>query len=123
MLTVLAAAAFTLTSTAYANNANIPSKFTCDAGQTNPSPALAWTEAPAGTKSFALIMHDPDAPLAGGFTHWVLFDIPATASSLSVIGSTSMLFSGNGSVMPRWKACQRSAPDPIRIICAGSVSR
>ena len=82
MLTVLAAAAFTLTSTAFANNANIPSKFTCDAGQTNPSPALAWTEAPAGTKSFALIMHDPDAPLAGGFTHWVLFDIPATASSL-----------------------------------------
>src|SRR5438067_12107099 len=76
MLTVLAAGAFALTSTAFANNANIPSKFTCDAGQTNPSPALAWTDAPAGTKSFALIMHAPDAPLAGGFTHWGLFDVP-----------------------------------------------
>ena len=83
MLTVLAAAAFTLTTTAFANNANIPSKFTCDAGQTNPSPALAWTDAPAGTKSFALIMHDPDAPLAGGFTHWVLFDIPAGTTQLA----------------------------------------
>src|SRR5438132_14419577 len=82
MLTVLAAAAFTLTSTAFANNANIPSKYTCDAGQTNPSPALAWTDAPANTKSFVLIMHDPDAPMAGGFTHWVLFDIPATTKQL-----------------------------------------
>src|SRR5262249_36760174 len=36
----------------------------------------------ASTKSFVLIMHDPDAPLAGGFTHWVLFDIPATTMSL-----------------------------------------
>src|SRR5438132_7556567 len=82
MLTVLAAAAFTLTSTAFANNANIPSKYTCDAGQTNPSPALAWTDAPAGAKSFALIVHDPDAPLAGGFTHWVLFDIPVRTTEL-----------------------------------------
>jgi Raf kinase inhibitor-like YbhB/YbcL family protein len=78
----LAAAAFALTSTAFANNANIPSKYTCDAGPTNPSPALAWSDAPAGTKSFALIMHDPDAPLAGGFTHWVLFDLPATTMAL-----------------------------------------
>jgi Raf kinase inhibitor-like YbhB/YbcL family protein len=82
MLDVIAAAAFALTSAAFANNTNIPSKFTCDAGQTNPSPALAWSDAPSGTRSFALIMHDPDAPLAGGFTHWVLFDIPATTKTL-----------------------------------------
>jgi Raf kinase inhibitor-like YbhB/YbcL family protein len=83
MLGVLvAAAAFTISSPAFTEGGNIPSKFTCDAGQTNPSPALAWKEAPANTKSFVLIMHDPDAPLAGGFTHWVLFDIPATTSSL-----------------------------------------
>jgi Raf kinase inhibitor-like YbhB/YbcL family protein len=79
---LLTMAAFTLTSPAFANDAAIPSKYTCDAGQQNPSPALTWKEAPAGTKSFALILHDPDAPLAGGFTHWVLFDIPATATSL-----------------------------------------
>src|SRR5215471_2335074 len=74
----VAMAAMTLTSPAFTHDGNIPSKFTCDAGPQNPSPALAWTDAPAGTKSFALIMHDPDAPLAGGFTHWVLFDIPAS---------------------------------------------
>src|SRR5206468_3224541 len=75
-------AAFTLSSPAFTDNGNIPSKFTCDAGQQNPSPALAWKEAPSGTRSFVLIMHDPDAPMPGGFTHWVLFDIPATTTSL-----------------------------------------
>jgi len=79
---LLTTAAFSLTSPAFANDAAIPSKYTCDAGMQNPSPALAWKEAPAGTKSFALILHDPDAPLAGGFTHWVLFDIPVSTSSL-----------------------------------------
>lgn len=83
MLGILfAAAAFSLTSPAFTEGGAIPSKYTCDAGQTNPSPALAWKDAPAGTKSFALILHDPDAPLAGGFTHWVLFDIPAATTSL-----------------------------------------
>jgi hypothetical protein len=82
MFAVLAAAAFSISSPAFTDGANIPSKFTCDAGMTNPSPALSWKEAPGNTKSFVLIMHDPDAPLAGGFTHWVLFDIPATTTSL-----------------------------------------
>ena len=79
---LIAAGALTLTSPAFTNDGNIPSKFTCDAGRENPSPALSWKDAPAGTKSFVLIMHDPDAPLAGGFTHWVLFDVPASTSSL-----------------------------------------
>jgi Raf kinase inhibitor-like YbhB/YbcL family protein len=83
MLTFLAAAAFSLTSAAFTEGGNIPSKFTCDAGNPNPSPALAWKDAPAATKSFVLILHDPDAPLAGGFTHWVLFDVPATTTSLA----------------------------------------
>ena len=76
------AGAFSLTSPAFTNNGNIPSKFTCDAGQQNPSPALAWTDAPSAAKSFMLIMHDPDAPMPGGFTHWVLFDIPPTTNGL-----------------------------------------
>ena len=79
---IIAAAAFSISSSAFKDGGNIPPKFTCDAGQTNPSPALMWKEAPPNTKSFALIMHDPDAPLAGGFTHWVLFDIPAGTTSL-----------------------------------------
>ena len=83
MLGVLVAtAAFAISSPAFTEGGNIPSKYTCDAGTTNPSPALTWKDAPANTKSFVLIMHDPDAPLAGGFTHWVLFDIPATTASL-----------------------------------------
>jgi Raf kinase inhibitor-like YbhB/YbcL family protein len=79
---LVATAAFAISSPAFTEGGNIPSKFTCDAGATNPSPALAWKEPPANAKSFVLIMHDPDAPLAGGFTHWVLFDIPATTMSL-----------------------------------------
>src|SRR5260221_3016009 len=82
MIGYLVAAALTLSSPAFTNDSNIPSKFTCDAGQTNPSPALDWKDAPAGTKSFVLILHDPDAPLAGGFTHWVLFDVPAATTGL-----------------------------------------
>ena len=79
---LVAAAALTLTSAAFSNDGNIPAKFTCDAGMQNPSPALSWKDAPAGTKSFVLILHDPDAPMAGGFTHWVLFDLPASTTSL-----------------------------------------
>ena len=48
----------------------------------NVSPALSWSGAPAGTRSFALLMHDPDAPTGSGWWHWVVYDIPATASSL-----------------------------------------
>ena len=50
MLGVFLAATFTITSTAFSDGGNIPSKFTCDAGQTSPSPALTWKDAPAGTK-------------------------------------------------------------------------
>ena len=79
---VVLAAAFSISSTAFGTGGNIPSKFTCDAGQTSPSPALAWSDAPTGTKSFVLIMDDPDVPMPGGFTHWVLADIPGSAKAL-----------------------------------------
>ncbi|HTX58824.1 MAG TPA: YbhB/YbcL family Raf kinase inhibitor-like protein [Verrucomicrobiae bacterium] len=51
-------------------------------GGENRSPALAWSGAPQATKSFALIVRDADAPVAGGFYHWVLYDIPAGTQEL-----------------------------------------
>ncbi len=68
-----------LTSTAFQNGGNIPAKYTCDSE--NLSPPLAWGEPPTGTKSFALICDDPDAPI-GVFTHWVVFNIPPTTRQL-----------------------------------------
>ena len=48
----------------------------------NISPALAWSDAPAGTKSFAVTIYDPDAPTGSGWWHWVVYNIPATTTSL-----------------------------------------
>lgn len=48
----------------------------------NLSPALAWDQAPAGTQSFALMVHDPDAPTGSGWWHWVVWNIPATVNAL-----------------------------------------
>ncbi|PCO04471.1 YbhB/YbcL family Raf kinase inhibitor-like protein [Microbulbifer flavimaris] len=51
-------------------------------GGENVSPALSWSGAPEGTKSFALMVYDPDAPTGSGWWHWVLFNIPADRDSL-----------------------------------------
>jgi hypothetical protein len=70
---------FALTTTAFQPGGDIPRKYTCQG--VDLSPALAWTDAPAGAQSFALIVDDPDAP-AGTWVHWVAYDLPATARSL-----------------------------------------
>ena len=76
----MAPSTLTLTSSAFAEGASIPSRFTCD-GDRSVSPALSIAGVPEGTKSLALIMDDPDVPKAlhadGVFDHWVLFNIPA----------------------------------------------
>jgi Raf kinase inhibitor-like YbhB/YbcL family protein len=65
---------FTLRSAAFAPDAGIPPVHTCDGADT--SPPLEWSGAPAGTKAFALIVHDPDAP-RGDYLHWTAWNIPA----------------------------------------------
>ena len=70
---------FKITSTAFSEGKEIPKRFTCD-GE-NVSPPLAWTGAPADAKAFALIVDDPDAP-SGLFTHWIVFNLPASTHSL-----------------------------------------
>lgn len=71
--------ALTISSTAFPAGGTIPVRHTCDGEDV--SPDLAWTEPPPGTRSFALIVDDPDAPV-GTWVHWVLYDVPAGARSV-----------------------------------------
>ncbi|HYC09529.1 MAG TPA: YbhB/YbcL family Raf kinase inhibitor-like protein [Steroidobacteraceae bacterium] len=78
-------AKFTLSSTDLTEGgrigeAQVFNEFGCKGG--NVSPALSWSGAPAGTQSFALLVHDPDAPTGSGWWHWVVYNIPASTTSL-----------------------------------------
>lgn len=70
----------TVTSPAFTQGGAIPGKYTCQGDDA--SPALQWSAPPAGTKSLALIVDDPDAP-GGTWVHWVIYDIPAEAGELA----------------------------------------
>ena len=69
-----------LTSPAFKHHERIPDRHTGDGEDV--SPELAWTGVPEGTKAFAVVVHDPDAPLVDGFTHWVAYGIPGDATGL-----------------------------------------
>jgi hypothetical protein len=69
-----------LTSDAFKNGQPIPVQYSCDG--TNQSPALHWSDPPQATKSFALVIDDPDAP-NGTFRHWGAYDIPASTRSIA----------------------------------------
>ncbi|QNP49879.1 YbhB/YbcL family Raf kinase inhibitor-like protein [Diaphorobacter aerolatus] len=77
---------FTLTSPDIANNASVDPRFEFNGfgcnGQ-NQSPVLDWSDAPVGTKSFALTVYDPDAPTGSGWWHWFVVDIPADVAQLA----------------------------------------
>ena len=68
-----------LRSSAFENGAVIPQRYTCEGEDL--SPPLAWGDPPAGTRSFALLCDDPDAP-AGTWHHWAIYDIPAAKAAL-----------------------------------------
>jgi hypothetical protein len=71
---------FELRSSAFKENEVIPRKYTCDGSDV--SVPLSWNDPPEGTKSFALIADDPDAP-RGTWVHWVLYDLPPDAREIS----------------------------------------
>jgi len=96
--------ALQVTSQAFIEGGLIPSKFTCDAE--NVSPSLAWSGAPTGTQSFALIADDPDAPM-GTWVHWALYDrkpdtysLPEGAIGIGVEGINDFRKSGYGGPCP-----------------------
>jgi len=74
-----------LTSSAFADNGEIPGKYTCEGADI--APPLAWTGVPAGAKSLVLIVDDPDAPDPSApkmtWVHWVLYEIPPTTTALA----------------------------------------
>ncbi len=74
-----------LTSSSFTNEKDMAQKFTCDGDDI--SPALEWSAVPQGTQSLALIVDDPDAPDPANprmtWVHWILYNIPATVSSLA----------------------------------------
>lgn len=75
--------AMRLTSTSWADGAEIPGKYSMAGGAT--SPELSWTNVPMGTVTFALLFHDPDVALARGLgdvTHWIVWNIPGTVTKL-----------------------------------------
>lgn len=79
-----------ITSSAFSHNRTIPREHTCEG--TDTAPALAWSGASAKTRSFALIVDDPDAPDPKApkmtYVHWVLYNIPATTTTLPKGGAT-----------------------------------
>jgi Raf kinase inhibitor-like YbhB/YbcL family protein len=62
--------------------------FGCTGG--NQSPALSWESAPAGTRSYAVTLYDPDAPTGSGWWHWVVFDLPASIKTLPADAARSL---------------------------------
>ncbi|HEU5398811.1 MAG TPA: YbhB/YbcL family Raf kinase inhibitor-like protein [Gammaproteobacteria bacterium] len=106
-------AAFSLSSPAFKDHGSIPARHTCQGGDV--SPALAWKSAPAGTKSFALIEDDPDAPDPAApqttWVHWVVYDIPANVSSLAE-GASKAMPDGSRDGVNDWQRTGYGGPCP-----------
>ncbi|MGH8533458.1 MAG: YbhB/YbcL family Raf kinase inhibitor-like protein [Gammaproteobacteria bacterium] len=102
----------TLTSSAFAHNGEIPTQYTCE-GQ-DLSPPLAWSGVPAGAKSLALIVDDPDAPDPAApkltWVHWVLYNIPASASGLPE--AVKQLPAGTRQGLNDWQRAGYGGPCP-----------
>jgi Raf kinase inhibitor-like YbhB/YbcL family protein len=89
----------TVSSPDFENEGRIPDRLSADGG--NETPQVVFSGAPEGTAELALIVHDPDAPLANGFTHWVVYGIPADATSLD-LGADGIRVAPNGAGQTSW---------------------
>jgi Raf kinase inhibitor-like YbhB/YbcL family protein len=104
----------TLTCSAFAHQGPIPAKYTCDGADR--SPPLEWSGAPPGTRSFALIVDDPDAPDPAApkmtWVHWVLYDIPPSITSLAEGADVIRDASGTREGTNDWKRTGYGGPCP-----------
>src|SRR2546430_8128098 len=106
--------ALVLTSPAFADNGAIPKQYTCEGADI--SPPLNWSAAPQGTKTFALIVDDPDAPDPRApkmtWVHWVIHNIPADAKSLPEGAAERGVPAGAGEGLQDWKRAGYGGPRP-----------
>jgi Raf kinase inhibitor-like YbhB/YbcL family protein len=105
---------FTITAPAFAAGAEIPGVCTCEGADT--SPRLEWSDAPDGTKSFVLIVDDPDAPDPAApkmtWVHWVLYNLPADTDHLPEAVAPSELPAGTLEGTNDWKRTGYGGPCP-----------
>jgi Raf kinase inhibitor-like YbhB/YbcL family protein len=103
-----------LSSSAFVDSGAIPAVYTCEGKDV--SPPLSWSGVPAGTKSLALIVDDPDAPDPAQprmtWVHWVLYDLPATASALPEAVAAAALPSGTREGLNDWGRTGYGGPCP-----------
>ena len=106
--------AMTLKSASFPNNGAIPKRYTCDGEDI--SPPLEWSGLPAGTKSLALIVDDPDAPDPAApkmtWVHWVLYNIPPGTTGLAEAVSAKKLPAGTLQGLNDWKRTGYGGPCP-----------
>lgn len=105
---------FALTSAAFEQGRSIPARYTCEGDDV--SPPLAWSGAPEGTRSFALVVDDPDAPDPAAprtrWVHWVVYDIPAGAEAIGEDARTNGLPAGAREGVNDWKRTGWGGPCP-----------
>ena len=106
--------ALSLTSPVFTHDGAIPKIYTCQGKDI--SPALSWRDLPKGTKSLALIVDDPDAPDPAApkrvYVHWVLYNLPATATGLPEAVASTALPAGTREGKNDWKRTEYGGPCP-----------
>jgi Raf kinase inhibitor-like YbhB/YbcL family protein len=103
-----------ISSPAYTDGVSMPAKYTCEGKDL--SPPLEWSGVPAGTKSFVLIIDDPDAPDPKAprmtWVHWVLYDLPPDSSGLPEDANSKGLPAGTKVGINDWKRPDYGGPCP-----------